>query len=87
MSTITCPHAETARSTAATYDPPGGKSRNSEVCDTNARQIAWPASPATAALPPPVASAGRVQRDTEDPLDGCASSEPLWQRGQGYVEW
>ena len=31
MSTITCPAAETARSTAATYDIPGGNSRSSEV--------------------------------------------------------
>ena len=31
MSTITCPHAEIARSTAATYDFPGGNSRSSEV--------------------------------------------------------
>jgi hypothetical protein len=31
MSTITCPHAETAPFTAATYDRPAGKSASSEV--------------------------------------------------------
>ena len=33
MSTITCPAAEIARSTAATYDVPSGNSRSSEVCE------------------------------------------------------
>ena len=37
MSTITCPAAETARSAAATYDVPFGKSRSSEVCERNTR--------------------------------------------------
>ena len=37
MSTITYPPAETARSAAATYDVPFGKSRNSEVCERNTR--------------------------------------------------
>ena len=31
MFTITCPAAEIARSTAATYDVPAGNSRNSDV--------------------------------------------------------
>ena len=40
MSTITCPAAEIARSTAATYDVPFGKSRSSEVCEMNTRHLA-----------------------------------------------
>ena len=40
MSTITCPAAEIARSTAATYDVPAGKSRSSEVCEMNTRHPA-----------------------------------------------
>ena len=37
MSTITCPAAEMALSTAATYDAPRGNSRSSEVCERNTR--------------------------------------------------
>ena len=40
MSTITCPTAEIARSAAATYDVPSGKSRSSEVCEMNTRHPA-----------------------------------------------
>src|SRR5689334_5001276 len=35
MSTGTCPAAMMARSTAAAYEVPLGKSRSSEVCETN----------------------------------------------------
>jgi hypothetical protein len=51
MSTTTCPAADTARSAAATNDPPFGKSRSSEVCDKNTRHP--PAAPAASNVPNP----------------------------------
>ena len=49
MSTITCPAAETARSAAATYDIPRGKSRSSEVCERNTRHLVVSPEPSKAA--------------------------------------
>ena len=71
MSTITCPAAEIARSTAATYDVPFGKSRSSEVCEMNTRHRApspRPAEPANRITPigksmqPPRSSMAKAQR-------------------------
>ena len=57
MSTITCPAAEIACSTAATYDDCRGKSRSSEVCERNTRHLApEPPEPATPIPPRPVST-------------------------------
>ena len=56
MSTMTCPHAETARSTASTKDPPRGNSRNSAVCDTKTRHLASAPRFSLPAIEPPSVS-------------------------------
>jgi len=54
MSTITCPAAEIARSTAATYDISAGNSRSSRVCEMNTRHPL--PEPSESATPTPSAS-------------------------------
>ena len=83
MSTITCPAAETARSTAATYDIPFGKSRSSEVCERNTRhplaspEPSKPANRVTPSLGNTLEPAGHPGQQAGPPgrlpgLSGCA---------------
>ena len=54
MSTGTCPAAMMARSAAATYEVPFGKSRSSEVCEMNTRHRGLSPEPVTRYPPPPL---------------------------------
>ena len=72
MSTIMNPAAETARSAAATYDVPLGKSRSSEVCDRNTRHLA--------ASPESSKPANRVTPSTGNTLRPASQPD---QRNQG----
>ena len=63
MSTITCPAAEIARSTSATYDSPRGNSRSSEVCEMNTRHgpASVPTLPFNRLLEPPPSDFQRTE--------------------------